>query len=100
MSQLVLKLFIRGDNARQRRAAAELKAHCEQRLQRRCDLEVIDVVRQPQRAEEEKVLATPALLKMRPLPVQRMIGDFSSLERVLRELGLGADDLEPRSQDA
>ena len=90
MSQLVLKLFISGDNPQQQRAAADLKAHCEEQLKRHCDLEVIDVARQPQRAEEERVLATPALVKVRPLPVQHMIGDFSSVERVLRELGLGA----------
>jgi circadian clock protein KaiB len=90
MSQLLLQVFISGDNPKHARAVAGLQAHCAARLYGAYEVEVIDVVQHPQRAVEEKVLATPALIKVRPLPVQRIIGDFSSPERVLQELGFGA----------
>jgi circadian clock protein KaiB len=91
-----LTLFITGSNPNHARTVAHLESLCEQQLNGQCDLEVIDVCESPQRAEKDKVLATPALIKQWPLPVQRMIGDFSSSERVLMELGVrvAADDIE------
>ena len=59
---------------------------CENELEGQYELEIIDVLENPQRAEEEKILATPTLIKQLPLPLRRVIGDLSDKEKVL--LGL------------
>jgi circadian clock protein KaiB len=59
-------------------------------LQGRYELEVVDIYQNPALAEEEQIIATPTLVKQLPLPLRRIIGDFSDREHVL--LGL---DLKP-----
>ncbi|QNI69891.1 circadian clock protein KaiB [Cyanobium sp. NS01] len=56
-------------------------------------LKVIDVLVNPQLAEEDKILATPTLTKILPPPVRRIIGDLSDRERVLIGLDLLYDEL-------
>lgn len=56
-------------------------------------LKVIDVLKQPQLAEEDKILATPTLAKILPPPVRRIIGDLSDRERVLIGLDLLYEEL-------
>jgi circadian clock protein KaiB len=63
-----------------------VRAICEQHLQGRYDLEVIDIYQQPILAKGEQIIAAPTLIKKLPLPLRRVIGDLSSTERVL--LGL------------
>ena len=67
-------------------AIANLQRICEQELQGQYELEIIDVLEYPDLAEDEKILATPTLIKSLPLPLRRMIGDLSNTEKVL--LGL------------
>jgi circadian clock protein KaiB len=67
-------------------AIANLRRICEQELRGKYELEVIDVLEQPQMAEDEKILATPTLIKQLPPPLRRVIGDLSDKEKVL--LGL------------
>ncbi len=69
-------------------AIANLRRICDEELQGQYDLEIIDVVEFPERAEEESILATPTLIKSLPLPLRRVIGDLSNTEKVL--LGLEA----------
>jgi circadian clock protein KaiB len=59
---------------------------CAQELEGRYDLEIVDVLENPQRAEDEKILATPTLIKQLPPPLRRVIGDLSDKDKVL--LGL------------
>ena len=59
---------------------------CEQELSGLYKLEVVDVLENPQRAEDEKILATPTLIKQLPPPLRRVIGDLSDKDKVL--LGL------------
>ena len=75
-----------GESSRTGTAIANLRRICEQELQGLYDLEIIDVLEFPDRAEEEKILATPTLIKSLPLPLRRVIGDLSDKEKVL--LGL------------
>lgn len=65
---------------------ANLRRICEQELAGRYELEIIDVLEHPQLAEDEKILATPTLIKQLPPPLRRVIGDLSDTEKVL--LGL------------
>jgi len=73
---------------------ANLRRICEQELRGRYELQVIDVLEQPQLAEDEKVLATPTLIKQLPPPLRRVIGDLSDKDKVL--LGL---EVQPAAPD-
>ena len=75
-----------GTSARSATAIANLRRICEQELGGQYDLEIIDVQEFPALAEDEKILATPTLIKSLPLPLRRVIGDLSDTEKVL--LGL------------
>ena len=63
-----------------------MKAVCEGELEGKVDLQIIDVLEHPQLAEDEKILATPTLIKEIPPPLRRIIGDLSDKDRIL--LGL------------
>ena len=75
-----------GASSRTSVAIANLRRICEQELAGQYDLEIIDVLQFPDLAEDEKILATPTLIKSLPLPLRRVIGDLSDKEKVL--LGL------------
>ena len=85
-----LRLFIAGMGPRSASALSAVKSLCEQELQGRCDLEVIDIYQQPQRAVDEQVVAVPVLVRHRPQPLRRVIGDLSDHARLLIGLGLAA----------
>lgn len=72
-----------GTSPRTSMAISNLKRICEQELEGRYDLEIIDVLEYPQLAEDEKILATPTLIKQLPPPLRRVIGDLSDKEKVL-----------------
>ena len=65
-----------------------IKLVCEQHLKGRYDLEVIDIYQQPNLAREEQIVAVPTLIKRLPLPLQRLVGDMSDLNKVLVGLDL------------
>ena len=58
-------------------------------MKNRYDLEVIDIYQQPNLAREEQIVAVPTLIKRRPPPLRRLIGDLSNQEKVLLGLDLG-----------
>jgi circadian clock protein KaiB len=82
----VLKLYVTGTSPRAEVAIANLRRICEQELRGQYELEIIDVLENPQVAEDDKILATPTLIKQLPPPLRRVIGDLSDKEKVL--LGL------------
>ena len=92
MNKFKLRLYITGKTPKSERAIANLKEICEKEMEGLYELQVIDVLESPQLAENEKILATPTLIKDLPPPLKRVIGDLSNSERVL--LGL---DLSPVS---
>ena len=61
---------------------------CESDLSGRYELEIIDVLEHPEKAEQDKILATPTLIKQLPPPLRRVIGDLSDSEKVLLGLEL------------
>ena len=93
MSKFVLKLYVTGKTPRSERAIANLRRVCDEELEGKYEMQVIDVLEHPQLAEDEKILATPTLIKEIPPPLRRIIGDLSDKEKVL--LGL---DLQPSSE--
>jgi circadian clock protein KaiB len=82
-SAFVLKLYVSGSSVRAQSAIANLRALCEQELAGRYELEVIDILEQPELAEQAKILATPTLVKQLPPPLRRVIGDLSDKEKLL-----------------
>ena len=86
-----LRLYVIGTSPQSVSAINNLKKICEEHLQGRYELEVIDLYQQPQLAQGEQIIASPTLIKKLPLPLRRVIGDMSNAERVL--VGL---DLRPR----
>lgn len=84
----VLRLYVTGMTPRSTRAIENVRTICEELLQGRYDLEVIDIYQQPTLASGEQILAAPTLIKKLPLPLRRVIGDMSSRERVLLGLDL------------
>jgi circadian clock protein KaiB len=82
-SKYLLKLYVTGTSPRTSVAIANLQRICEQELEGKYELEIIDVLESPQLAEDEKILATPTLIKQLPPPLRRVIGDLSDKEKVL-----------------
>ncbi|MBW4625023.1 MAG: circadian clock protein KaiB [Brasilonema octagenarum HA4186-MV1] len=95
----VLKLYVAGNTANSVRALNTLKNILEQEFQGVYALKVIDVLKSPQLAEEDKILATPTLSKILPPPVRRIIGDLSDRERVLIGLDLLYEELSEDEQE-
>jgi circadian clock protein KaiB len=85
---MVLRLYVAGLTRPSAIALSNITALCEERLMGRYELEVIDITKYPDRANEDDILAAPTLVKRHPLPVRRMIGDMSNRKRVLAGLGL------------
>ena len=94
MEKYRLRLYITGQTQRSKNAIGNLRRICEEELGGKYEMEIIDVLERPQLAEDEKILATPTLIKRLPPPLRRIIGDLSDTEKVL--LGL---DLESYPQD-
>ena len=90
MTNFRLKLYVTGRTPQSVRAIANLRRLCEEDLAGQYEMVVVDVLANPQLAEDERILATPTLIKELPSPLVRIIGDLSNKEKVL--LGL---DLEP-----
>jgi circadian clock protein KaiB len=86
LSKYVLTLYVTGTSPRTKVAIDNLNRICAQELSGRCELEIVDVLEHPQRAEDERILATPTLIKQQPLPLRRVVGDLSDKRKVL--LGL------------
>ena len=88
MDKLSLTLFITGQTMRSRSALQNLQTLFEEIGGKGYELSIIDVLEHPQLAEDEKIIATPTLVKTRPLPVRRIVGDLTSKTQVLEWLDL------------
>ena len=89
----ILQLYVAGNTPNSMRALKTLRNILETEFRGVYALKVIDVLKNPQLAEEDKILATPTLSKILPPPVRRIIGDLSDRERVLIGLDLLYDEL-------
>ena len=84
----LLKLYTTGTTPSSTKALVNIRKICEEHLQGRYDLEVIDISQHPTLAEGEQIIAAPTLIKKLPLPLRRFIGDMSKTERILLGLDL------------
>lgn len=69
-------------------AIQNIRTICDEQLKDRCDLQVIDIYKQPVLARGEQIIATPTLIKKLPPPLRKFIGDLSNTERILLGLDL------------
>jgi circadian clock protein KaiB len=87
-SRYILKLYVAGQSPKSVNAIANIKKICEENLQGRYELEVIDLYQQPQLAQGEQIIAIPTLIRKLPIPLRRIIGDMSNTDRVLAGLDI------------
>jgi circadian clock protein KaiB len=86
-----LKLYVAGQTPKAVRAFSNLRKICDEHLEGRYSIEVIDLIENPQLGRGDQILALPTLVRKLPTPIKKIIGDLSNTERVL--VGL---DLRPR----
>lgn len=89
----ILKLYTTGQTPNSIRAFENLKKICEEELNEEYEIKVIDILKEPQLAEDDRIIATPTLVKSLPAPLNKIIGDLSNREKCL--LGL---DIIPKKQ--
>lgn len=87
-TKYVLRLYVTGTTPHSARAITNIRKICEEHLQGRYELEVVDISENPALAEGEQIIAAPTLIKKLPLPLRRFIGDMSNTERILLGLDL------------
>ena len=78
-----LRLYVAGQTAKSLAAFANLKRICETHLAGQYRIEIIDLMKRPQLAEGDQILALPTLVRRLPQPIKKIIGDLSNEERVL-----------------
>lgn len=83
-----LRLYIAGNTPKSLAALTNLKKYCEQHLSNQYEIEVIDLLVNPQLAAGDQILAIPTLVRKMPVPVRKIIGDLSNEEKVLVGLDL------------
>ena len=86
--RIELRLYVSGCTPRSTRAIADFRRLCQENLPGRCDVEIIDIYQQPERAVEAQIVAVPTLIKSAPGPLRRLVGSLAETARVLKVLGL------------
>ena len=78
-----LRLYVAGQTPKSMTAFANLKKICEEHLAGKCRIEVIDLLKNPQLAKGDQIIAIPTLVRKLPEPIKKIIGDLANTERVL-----------------
>jgi circadian clock protein KaiB len=84
----ILRLYVTGNTARSTRAIQNIRSLCEDYLRGQYELEVVDIHQQPTLARDKQIIAAPTLIKTRPEPLRKFVGDLSNTNRVLLGLDL------------
>ena len=85
---LQLRLYVAGQTPKSLAAMSNLKRVCSEHLDGTYTLEVIDLMKNPQLAQGDQILAIPTLVRNLPVPIRKIIGDLSNVDRVLVGLDL------------
>ena len=88
LAKYVLRLYINGSTLKSALAVKNIKQVCEQHLNGRYKLEIVDICQQANLARDQQIVAVPTLIKRLPLPLRRLIGDLSDQNKVLFGLDL------------
>jgi circadian clock protein KaiB len=84
----ILRLYVAGQTPNSLTAFENLKKICDEHLDCRYRIEVIDLIRNPQLAKDHQIIAVPTLIRKLPTPVKKIIGNLSNTEKVLVGLDL------------
>jgi len=84
----LLRLYVAGQTPKSTLAFRNLKQICEEHLHGRYEIEVVDLIENPQLAQGDQILAVPTLVRRLPEPIKKIIGDLSNTDRVLVGLDL------------
>ena len=84
----VLRFFVTGTTPRSTTSIINVRKFCDRFLEGHYELEVVDIYQQPTAARDEQIIAAPTLIKSLPLPLRRLVGDFSDQDRVAAGLDL------------
>ena len=87
-SGIKLRLYVAGQTPKSLAALSNLKKICAEHVDGRYELEVIDLIKNPQLAQGDQILAIPTLVRNLPVPIRKIIGDLSNVDRVLVGLNL------------
>jgi circadian clock protein KaiB len=90
-----LRLYVAGPTPKSVAAFRNLKQLCEEHLAGRYHIEIIDLMKNPQLARHDQILAVPTLVRKLPSPIRKIIGNLSNSERVIVSLDLRPRDAEP-----
>lgn len=83
-----LRLYVAGQTPKSVTALKNLKLYCEEHLKGKYEIEIVDLLENPQLAEGDQILAIPTLVRKMPQPIRKIIGDLSDTEQVLVGLDL------------
>jgi circadian clock protein KaiB len=86
--KLILKLYVAGMSRKSMEAIENVKSLCDQFLKGSFELEIIDLYKNPNIAEEHHIVFSPSVLKKLPLPSKTLIGTLSDTQKVLEKLGI------------
>src|ERR1700693_219274 len=92
VTRYALRLYITGQTPRSRQSVENLRALCDKYIPGQFDLEVVDIYQQPAMAAAGQIIAAPTLIKSMPLPLRRLVGDFSDQNRVILGLDIKPDE--------
>ena len=86
--KLILKLYVSGMSVKSMIAIQNINRLCNKHFKHNCELEVVDIYKNPHLASEHQIVFSPSLIKLFPLPKKTLIGNFSNTEKVLNGLGI------------
>jgi circadian clock protein KaiB len=90
LEPIKLILYVAGQSPKSVAALSNLERLCQNNLQGRYSIDVVDLRKNPQLAREHNIVAIPTLVRELPVPIRKIIGDLSNSERVLVHLALGS----------
>ncbi|AMM51931.1 hypothetical protein TH61_13095 [Rufibacter sp. DG15C] len=94
MAKYRIQLYISGETQTTIKAKGMMDSICTDHLKGDCDIEVIDILVDPEKAEEEGIMAIPTLIRKSPLPEIRLIGALTIKTRIITGLGIEMEDVE------
>jgi circadian clock protein KaiB len=91
LANVRFRVYVAGHTLNSSKAIANLNAICREYLAKRHEIEVVDVFKHPERALADRIMMTPTLMRLAPLPAVRIVGSLSDTAVVLEALQLGTD---------
>ncbi|MCX7594878.1 MAG: circadian clock KaiB family protein, partial [Fischerella sp.] len=88
LEKYILRLYVASKSMKSLRAIRQIQKLCEEYLQGRYELEIVDIYQQPERLEADQIFAVPTLIKEFPLPFKKLVGDMTDTKKIIMSLAL------------